>query len=184
MELIVKDITINEADGHFDLVEKLMTTSTAAPLGKWMLETEVGILRGSEDSYMVVQFWNNNECILKEFSTNFISEYMPVDLIFMHEWLKERGWSFVIDDDLRDSAPEYWMVFDQIITDEEFVEEEIDYDDEDYDDEMDFIEYGKKMQEYKKPTVNKYSAVEELPEFESHKYDLEKRAEEEGESWF
>ena len=182
MRMTIKDMTINEADGYFDRVQKLMIESSIASLEKWMIDTQVGIEKGSEDSYSEVQFWNNKECILTQYASTFTSEYYPADLLYFYQWLRDRDWVFVISDDLRSMAPDYWSTFDQVINDDEYVSDDyVDYDD---DDDLDFLEYKEKSFAHKTPTVNKYDATEELPEFKDHKYDLEKRNKEEQGSWF
>jgi hypothetical protein len=187
MELTIKDITINEANGQFDHVEKLMIESTAAPLEKWVIPTQFGLINGAEDSFGLMDFWNTGECVLMAYQTNFATNYYPVDLLFLYTWLKERGWNFVIDEDLRNMAPDYWASLDQVLSEEEYVSEEVDYDDEDYDEvdeEADFLEYKRKMHEHNRPKATEYNMVEELPEFKDHKYDLEQREKREKEALF
>lgn len=177
MNILIKDETINQTNGVYSRIKKILEDESPAKLEKWVIETQVGISNAIEDSFLQVKFWNNGECILIDYYSSFTSEYNPIDLLFFYEWLKNRGWKLVIDDDLRNLATDYWSSFDHIVADEEFVS--IEGDDNDDDDDYNFLEYKNKMVPSLVPTAGKYDATEELPEFRDHKYDLNKRNEEE-----
>lgn len=184
IQIFFSDITINEADCSRSVVDKLMNRDV--PRGtEWMLSTEVAMTNGFDESLGALQFWNNGEAILTGFESGFTEEIVPVDAIYLNDYLSENGWDFVVDESLVEGNPEFWdKYFSAIEEDDDMLMEEDPYGDYDVFDEQDnFVEYAARLKEYKKPTANKYNVLN-LEEFENHEYDLNKRKEREEDNKF
>lgn len=192
IDIYFSDMTMMDSDCQKNIIEKLMKESGA--INEWMIEGEIGLSNGQEESFAIIQLWNNGEAILQDFSSEFIEYTVPVDLIFLKEYFCERGWEFLINEDLVESEPEYWDSFFSIINIDnedtiDNMEENKGYDkynnndsddEEDYyyDDENSFLDYSEQLKDYKRPTANRYNILN-LREFSNHKYDFEKRNENE-----
>jgi len=178
IEIFFNDRTINESECSRTVVEKLMQENIRVK--EWMIESQVALTNGLEESVGLMQFWNNGEAILKDFQSGFIDEIVPVDAIFLCEHLEENGWDFVVSEDQINENREFWDRFFSILE----ADEDVDYGDDDfYGDDENFIEHSEYTKEYKKPIANKYNILS-LDEFKDHGYDLEKRNKDEEENKF
>ncbi|MFW5891111.1 MAG: hypothetical protein ACOCUI_02730 [bacterium] len=182
------DLTIIEADCSKSVVNKLMKEE--GELEEWMLESEVILSNGLEESFGILQFWKNGEAILKEYSSGFYDEIVPVDLVFLKDYMSENGWDFLIDEDLVNGNPELWDKYFSVIGNNDDNEEDIFLNEEEYDlendfygDDDNFVDYINSAKEYRKPSANKYN-MSDIKEFRDHKYDLEKREADEKERKF
>jgi len=182
LDIMFNDLTINESDCERKSVEYLMGEDVR--VNEWMLESEVGISNGVEESFGILQFWSNGEAILKEYMSGFTDEIVPVDAIFLQNYLKEKGWDFILSEELVEGTREYWDKFFSIVEEDDMEEFDDEYPEEDfYGDEENFFEYAERMKEYRKPTANKYNMLS-TTEFANHEYDFGKRTEREEENKF
>jgi hypothetical protein len=170
IKLNFSDVTINETDGEKDAVGALMDPD--GDLELWLLKTEFGIIGAGNDGFGELEFWQNGDAILTFYYTNSTTEMMPSDLLYLNIWVKERGWDFLIDSDLRAQNMDFWMRFDGMVADDEVNNYE--YDEDEYEDDIDFLEYQEKMKQFK---VSKMKDIRmtDLKEFEDHKKDHDER---------
>lgn len=167
------DITIVETDGEFEDVKSLVDPD--GDLELWLVKSQFGVIGNDFDCFGQIDFWHTGEAVINVYVTNFDLEIIPSDLLYLNQWLKERGWSVVIDEDLRMYNFDFWGRFDGMVEDDE----DMDYEyDDDEDEDMDFVEYQKKMMSYKKPKM-KGLKITDLKEFNDHEKDHEKRSEKE-----
>jgi len=119
MEVFFKDITLQESDCEYEAVNALMDPDGI--LETWVVRSEFGITQGYIGSYGECEFWKNGDFVLSGYGSEFQTEYqpMPVDLMFLHAWLRSKGWRFVVDTFFRESAPDYWQMLDRLVKDDE-----------------------------------------------------------------
>lgn len=173
-----KDETLLEVEADRERVSALMTDGPIR-LNIWVLPSEFGIFDGKKEAYGVLKFWKNGEAVLEEYGSEFIGDDVPLDLIFLNMYLEEKGWKFVIGNDLRDGSPAVWNRLIGIIFDvHEDFPEDIDYDDEEFDEEMSFVEYEKRLAQHRRPSFGSYRLID-FEEFKDHTFDFNKRKEEE-----
>ena len=123
------------------------------------------------------------DCVITAYSSNFNEVYVPVDLIYLNDYLKDKGWKLFVDDEVSRSDPDFWGRFFSIISedDNDDVSSEFGYDDDDKE-ELDFLEYKKKMEGNSRLRSNRMH-ISDLAEFHDHIYDYEKRQENEREKF-
>jgi len=175
-----RDETLIETGVEKELVDPLMSSGPVA-IGIWVLSSDFGILDGEKESQGVLKFWKNGEAVLDSYQSDFLSDDIAEDLVFLNMFLEKKGWRFVIGNDLRDGNPAVWnriigMVFD--IVPEDFLD---DYDvdeDEEIGEDMSFIEYERMISTHRRPEFSSYKLID-FEEFRNHTYDFNKRAEEE-----
>jgi hypothetical protein len=172
------DITINETDGDLDEIKVLMDPGNDLEL--WLLKSDFGIVGEGHDCFGQLEFWHNGEAVLTAYMTNYEGEIIPTDLLFLNMWVKERGWEFLIDYELRMYNFDFWARFDSMVEGDE--ESNFEYDD-DIDDDMDFVEYQENLRNARKPKM-KNVKMTDLKEFEDHKRDQIKRDENESKRIF
>ena len=165
LEVNFDDVTIIETDGEFEEVRKLLDPEEDLEL--WLVKSQFGIIGSGFDCFGQIDFWHTGESVINAYMTNFDSEMIPSDLLYLNQWLKERGWDVVVDEHLRMYNFDFWARFDGMVEDDEMLDFE--YDDEE-DEEMDFVEYQQKMMSYKKPKM-KGLKITDLKEFKDHKND-------------
>jgi hypothetical protein len=136
-------------------------------LNIWVLPCEFGIFDGQRESQGTIKFWKNGEAVLEDYSSDFIADDVPSDLIFLNAFLEERGWIFKIGNDLRDGHPDVWnriisIVFDMTVDDVE-VEDDIEIDED-----MDFVEFEKNLSQYRR--ANKKKRIEYSKKGKNHEH--------------
>jgi len=181
IEIAFSDQTIIESECKYDKVRELV--ENGRDLEEWVVESEFGLVSDEEDAEGFLKFWKNCECVLAGYSTSFEKNIMPVDLVFLHEYLKEGGWELVIDEMLVASNPEFFDRYFAVVYGVEL--ESVDQTDFNLEneEELNFWEYTKKLKEKRSRRSNRYS-MENLKEFENHGYDMKKRKENEERSLF
>jgi hypothetical protein len=171
-------MTIDDADCSCSVICDIMNKEIRK--GDWMIESNVALSNGKLESAGIVQFWRNKEAILVEYQSGFGDEVVPVDIVFLHDHLKENGWNFVISEELVESDGEMWDRFFSIVNDDDDIEDDLyekneaDEDEDEYGDDEDFLDNIKKTKEYKRPTANKYNMLS-IKEFENHDTDMKNR---------
>lgn len=185
MEILFTDLTIIETDCSCSVICDIMDREV--PRDVWMIESDVALSNGQEESGGTVQFWRNKEAILVEYQSGFQDAIVPVDIMFLYNYLTENGWNFVVSDELIERDGLIWSKFFSIIDEEnksELKKEPIDDDnEEDMYGDGDFFEHEQKVKEYKRPTANRYNILS-LREFTDHDYDMKKREKNEKETKF
>jgi hypothetical protein len=166
------DVTINETDGILEKVKVLMDPD--GDLEIWLLKSNFGIIGSGADCFGEIEFWQNGEAVLMSYVTNYDSEMMPTDLLYLNMWVKERGWDLLIDYDLRQWNFDFWARFDGMVEDDEDMNFEYPEDEDD----MDFLEYQESLQKAKVPRM-RTMGITDYEEFKDHKRDHDKRSENE-----
>lgn len=173
-----KDETMIEADAEREGIGRLMNGG-AMTLDIWVLPTEFGIFDGKKEASGLIKFWKNGEAVLEEYDSDFLADDVPCDLIFLNIYLEEKGWKFIIGNDLMDGQPTVWNRLTGIIFDvnEDFLED-VNINDEDFDDDISFVEYENKISSYRRPSFGAYRLID-FEEFKDHTFDYNKRTDEE-----
>ena len=175
-----KDTTIND---NLEYEKIKIAAEDGVSLEEWVIPSEFGIILNDHDSHGLIKFWKNKSAVLTFYESSFESDSVPTDIIFLYEFLKEKGWELIIDSDLRESYPEYWDKFYSAIYEININDVADGIKD---DDSIDFVEYEKKIKEFNRTILNSKNRIGllDLKEFENHKYDLEKRKKKESENLF
>ena len=167
LEVFFKDLTVQESDGYYSSMNELMDPSDF--LETWVLSSSFGVTQDDVGSVGIGEFWKNKDFILKEYGSEFQTEYVPVDLIYLKAWLTDRGWNFVVDPFFRELMPEFWSMFDNLIKDDEMLLEDY-FDEDDEFEEIEEVGYVRPQKEM---------VFTDIHEFKKLKIAYEKREEKE-----
>ena len=85
-----EDITLVEADGHYDKVVEIMKNDNVTT--PWMLRSKVYVHTDSITGVFIVHLWADRRFVIDEIQRPVSVNVPNDDIIEMSEWTREHGW--------------------------------------------------------------------------------------------